>query len=104
MDCQIYLRRLRLREPIYRGLKFGPDINGGSRTSVCERCLYALIGTLKRPGLKDGFRSKEPCEVCGRPVYDLKGVEGNARDLFTGCRGVINSQRMKTQTGIAAAM
>jgi hypothetical protein len=71
MDCQIRLWCLSLVGPIYR-MGLGPAINNGLPTSACESCLDALIRSLKRPGLRDGFRASQPCEVCERPVYDLK--------------------------------
>src|SRR5215467_1183539 len=71
MDCQICLRQLERFEPVYR-MQFGPQINEGWPTSVCSRCLSAFVESLKRPGLRDRFRSPKPCELCGRPVYNLK--------------------------------
>src|SRR6516164_4694845 len=38
---------------------------------------------LRGAGRGDGFRPPEPCELCGRPVYDLKAVQGDASRLFT---------------------
>src|SRR6516225_5485395 len=94
MDCQICLRRLSLVEPIYR-MELGPAINNGLPTSVCERCLDALIRSLKRPGLRDGFRASHPCEVCERPVYDLKGSKVTRGRLFTGMPRSDDSERRK---------
>src|SRR5215468_8383133 len=71
IDCQICLRQLERFEPVYR-MQFGPDIKNGWRTSVCSRCLSAFVESLKRPGLRDRFRSPKPCEVCAPPVYNLK--------------------------------
>src|SRR5215831_4272422 len=88
MDCQICLRRLSLVEPVYR-MGLGPAINNGLPTSVCERCFDALIRSLKRPGLRDGFPASQPCEVCERPVYDLKGSKVTRVVCSPGCRGVI---------------
>jgi hypothetical protein len=67
--------------------------NNGLPTSVCERCLDALIRSLKRPGLRDGFQASQPCEVCERPVYDLKGSKVTRVVCSPGCRGVIDSER-----------
>ena len=94
MDCQICLRRLSLVEPIYR-MGLGPAINNGLPTSVCERCLDALIRSLKRPGLRNGFRASQPCDVCERPVYDLKSSKITRVVCSPGCRGVIDSERRK---------
>src|SRR5262249_37944281 len=72
MDCQICPRRLTLSEPIYRG----------SRTSVCERCLYALIGTLRRPGLEGRFPIEPGLQGLRPACLRSAPVEGDARDLF----------------------
>ena len=97
MDCQICLRRLSLVEPIYR-MGLGPAINAGLPTSVCERCLDALIGSLKRPDLKDGFQASKPCEICERPVYDLKGSKVTRVVCSPECCGVIDSERRKRRS------
>ena len=82
MDCEICLQKLELLETVYR-MQLEPAINNGQRTSVCSKCLDAFIRSWKLPGfLRDAFRSGEPCEVCGRPVYNLKGVTGKAGRLF----------------------
>jgi hypothetical protein len=94
MDCQICLQRLSLFEPIYR-MGLGPAINGGFPTSVCERCLDALIGSLKRPDLRDGFHASKPCEICERPVYDLKGSKVTRVVCSPECRDVIDSEQRK---------
>src|SRR5262245_52581225 len=94
MDCQICLRRCEVSEPVYR-MQFGPEINNGWRTSVCSRCLSAFVESLKRPGLRDRFRFPKPCEVCARPVYNLKRWTVARVICSAGCRGVIDTERDK---------
>jgi hypothetical protein len=94
MDYQICLRQLERFEPVYR-MQFGPEINNGWRTSVCSRCLSAFVESLKRPGLRDRFRSPKPCEVCARPVYNLKRKTVARVICSAGCRGVIDTEREK---------
>ena len=65
------------------------------RTSVCSRCLSAFVESLKRPGLRDRFRSPKPCEVCARPVYNLKRKTVARVICSAGCRGVIDTEREK---------
>jgi hypothetical protein len=91
MDCQICLRGLERFEPLYR-MQFAPQINNGWRTSVCSRCLSAFVESLKRPGLRDGFRSPKPCEVCARPVYNLKRWTITRVICSPRCRGIIDIQ------------
>jgi hypothetical protein len=93
MACQICLRQLEGSEPVYR-MRFGAAIYGGSRTSICERCVYAFESA-KYLSLGHGFRSKEPCEVCGRPVYHLKQSKVMQVICSPGCRGVIDVQSAK---------
>jgi hypothetical protein len=47
-----------------------------------------LIGSLKRPDLRDGFRASKPCEKLRAACLRSEGFEGNAGRLFTGinCR------------------
>jgi hypothetical protein len=56
MDCQIRLRQLEPLEPVYR-IQFGSAINNGSRTSVCKRCVSALVENSECPGLGEGLPS-----------------------------------------------
>ena len=93
-DCQICLRRLERFEPVYR-MQFAPEINNGWRTSVCSRCLSAFVESLKRPGLRDCFRSPRPCEVCARPVYNLKRWTITRVICSPRCRGIIDTERTK---------
>ena len=92
MDCQICLRRLERFEPVYR-MHFGPEIYNGWRTSVCSRCLSAFVESLKRPGLRDRFRSPKPCELCARPVYNLKRRTVTRVICSPRCRGIIDTER-----------
>ena len=94
MDCQICLRQLEALEPVYR-MRLGPAINGGSRTSVCEKCLYAFLKTSKYWSLRDRFRPSEPCAACGRPVYNLKGWKVTSVFCSSVCRSVTDSGRRK---------
>src|SRR6516165_7245779 len=94
MDCQICLRGLERFEPVYR-MQFAPEINNGWRTSVCSRCLSAFVESLKRPGLRDCFRSPRPCEVCARPVYNLKRWTITRVICSPRCRGIIDIERTK---------
>jgi hypothetical protein len=94
MDCQICLRGLERFEPVYR-MQFGPEINNGWRTSVCSRCLSAFVESLKRPGLRDRFRSPKPCEVCARPVYNLKRWTVTRAICSPRCRGIIDTEPAK---------
>ena len=93
-DCQICLRRLERFEPVFR-MQFGPEINNGWRTSVCSRCLSAFVESLKRPGLRDRFRSPKACEVCARPVYNLKRWTVAQAICSPRCRGIIDTERTK---------
>src|SRR5215467_2127384 len=97
MDCQICLRRLEQSEPVYR-MQFGRAINNGWRTSVCERCLEAFVESWKRPTLRDYFRSPEPCEVCGRLVFNRKDWKITRVICSPGCQGVIDGKRAKRRT------
>ena len=94
MDCQICLRQLEPLEPVYR-MQLGPAINNGRRTSICEKCFYALIESLKRPGLKNAFRSKEPCEECGRLVFNPKGWKVTRVICSPGCLGELGAEQAK---------
>ena len=94
MDCQICLRQLEALEPVYR-MQFGPAINGGSRMSVCEKCLYAFLKTSKYWTLRDRFRPSEPCAACGRPVYNLKAWKVTHVFCSSACRSVTGSGRRK---------
>jgi len=93
-DYQICLRRLELLEPVYR-MQFGPAINNGWRTSLCSKCLDAFVRSFKRPSLRDGFRSSEPCEVCGRPVFNLKRWTVTRVICSPKCRGKLDAQPAK---------
>src|SRR6516164_349905 len=94
MDCQTCHRQLEPLEPIYR-MQFGPDINNGWRTSVCQRCLEAFIEGLKRPTLRDEFCPSEPCEVCRRPVFNLKQWQVVRVICSPKCRGELDAQPAK---------
>ena len=94
MDCQICLRQLERFEPVYR-MQFGPQINNGWRTSVCSRCLSAFVESLKRPGLRDRFRSPKPCELSARPVYCLKRWTVTQVICSPTCRGELDAQPAK---------
>ena len=94
MDCQICLRRLERFEPVYR-MQFGSQINNGWRTSVCSRCLSAFVESLKRPGLRDHFRSPKPCEACARPVYNPKRWTVTRVICSLRCRGIIDTEPAK---------
>src|SRR5215471_17443179 len=76
-------------------MQFGPDINNGWRTSVCQRCLEAFVEGLKRPTLRDEFSPSEPCEVCRRPVFNLKRWQVVRVICSSKCGGVIDTERAK---------
>src|SRR6516164_5106341 len=94
MHCQICLQQLERFEPVYR-MHFGPEIYNGWRTSVCSRCLSAFVESLKRPGLRDRFRSPKPCEVCARPVYNLKLKTVMRVICSPTCHGELDAQPAK---------
>jgi hypothetical protein len=94
MDCQTCHRQLEPLEPIYR-MQFGPDINNGWRTSVCQRCLEAFVEGLKRPTLREEFCQSEPCEVCRRPVFNLKRWLVTRVICSPKCCGVIDTEQAK---------
>src|SRR6516162_21164 len=94
MDCQTCHRQLEPLEPIYR-MQFGPHINNGWCTSVRQRCLEAFVEGLKRPTLRDEFRPSEPCEVCRRPVFNLKRCQVMRVICSPKCCSVIDTERAK---------
>jgi hypothetical protein len=94
MHCQTCHRQLEPLEPIYR-MQFGPAISNGKRTSLCERYLEAFVESLKWSSLRDGFRASEPCEVCARPVFNLKRWTVSQVICSPTCRGELDAQPAK---------